>query len=109
MDPATGVARDGSRLNQVILIRLDPATLDADTAARAADGIVAYSGIWRRADPRSPRRRHLGLRPGRVTMPMSAVSGSAGSRRGPCITHSGRSPDPQGVALAIHSIATTAG
>ncbi len=45
MDPATGTVRDGSRLNQVILIRLDPATLDADTAPRAADGIVAYSGV----------------------------------------------------------------
>ena len=45
MDPATGAARDGSRLNQVVLVRLDPATLDAATAARAADGIVAYSGV----------------------------------------------------------------
>ena len=45
MDPATGVVRDGSRLNQVVLVRLDPAALDAATAARAADGIVAYSGV----------------------------------------------------------------
>ena len=44
-DPATGTVRDGSRLNQVVLVRLDPATLDAATAARAADGIVAYSGV----------------------------------------------------------------
>ena len=45
MDPATGAARDSSRLNQVVLVRLDPATLDAATAARSADGIVAYSGV----------------------------------------------------------------
>ena len=44
-DPATGTVRDGSRLNQVVLVRLDPATLDTATAARAADGIVAYSGV----------------------------------------------------------------
>ncbi len=44
-DPATGTVRDSSRLNQVILIRLDPATLNADTAQRAADGIVAYSAV----------------------------------------------------------------
>lgn len=45
MDPASGAVRDGSRLNQVVLVRLDPAALDAATAARAADGIVAYSGV----------------------------------------------------------------
>lgn len=44
-DPATGTVRDSSRLNQVILIRLDPATLNADTTERAADGIVAYSAV----------------------------------------------------------------
>ena len=44
-DPVTDTVRDGSRLNQVIVVRLDPADLDADTAARAADGIVAYSGV----------------------------------------------------------------
>jgi rieske iron-sulfur protein len=45
MDAATGVVRDESRLNQVLLVRLDPQTLDPDTSARAADGIVAYSAI----------------------------------------------------------------
>jgi len=44
-DPKTSVVRDGSRLNEVIVIRLDPAELDDDTRARAADGIVAYSAI----------------------------------------------------------------
>jgi Rieske Fe-S protein len=45
MDPATKVVRDGSRLNQVLLLRLDPQELDEDTRPRAADGVVAYSAI----------------------------------------------------------------
>ena len=45
MDPSTGVIRDGSRLNQVLLLRLDPTELSDTTRARAAQGIVAYSAI----------------------------------------------------------------
>ncbi len=45
MDPKTRVVRDGSRLNQVLLLRLDPNKLDDDTRSRSADGIVAYSAI----------------------------------------------------------------
>lgn len=45
MDPATSVIRKGSRLNEVLLIRLDPAELDDETRARFADGYVAYSAI----------------------------------------------------------------
>jgi rieske iron-sulfur protein len=45
MDPNTSVIRNGSRLNEVLIIRLDPAELDDDTRSRAADGIVAYSAI----------------------------------------------------------------
>jgi Rieske Fe-S protein len=45
MDPVTKLPRDGSRLNQIILLRLDPSTLGAETKARAADGLVAYSAI----------------------------------------------------------------
>ena len=45
MDPATGVIRDGSRLNQVLLIHLPPAELSDATRARAAQGIVAYSAV----------------------------------------------------------------
>ena len=45
MDPAGSVVRDGSRLNKVLLLRLDPAVLNAQTAQRAADGVVAYSAI----------------------------------------------------------------
>jgi Rieske Fe-S protein len=40
-----GTARDASRLNLVILARFDPAALAEATRARAADGIVAYSGV----------------------------------------------------------------
>jgi rieske iron-sulfur protein len=42
-DPKTAVVRKGSRLNEVLIIRLDPAELDDETRARFADGIVAYS------------------------------------------------------------------
>lgn len=42
-DPASGTVRDGSRLNQVLLLRLDPDSLDAETRARSAEGVVAYS------------------------------------------------------------------
>jgi rieske iron-sulfur protein len=45
MDPATKVVRDDSRLNQVLLVRLDPEALNGDTRARAADGIVGYSAV----------------------------------------------------------------
>src|SRR3984957_17290673 len=44
-DPKTSVIRNGSRLNEVLVIRLDPAELDDETRAHAADGIVAYSAI----------------------------------------------------------------
>jgi rieske iron-sulfur protein len=44
-DPKTSVVRDGSRLNEIIILRLDPAELDDDTRARAVDGILAYSAI----------------------------------------------------------------
>ena len=40
MDPAGAVVRNGSRLNKVLLVRLDPATLLGATRERAADGIV---------------------------------------------------------------------
>ena len=45
MDPSDGTVRSGSRLNQVVLLRLDPQTLSPETRARAADGIVAYTAI----------------------------------------------------------------
>jgi len=45
VDPHTQVVRDGSRLNQVLLIHLDPAELAEPTRAHAPQGIVAYSAI----------------------------------------------------------------
>jgi rieske iron-sulfur protein len=45
MDPGSRVVRSGSRLNELLVVRLDPAEIDDDTRSRAADGIVAYSAI----------------------------------------------------------------
>jgi len=45
MDPTTKVVRNGSLLNQVALIRLDPGQLSPDTRAEAAGGVVAYSAV----------------------------------------------------------------
>lgn len=44
-DPKSGTVRDGSRLNQVLMVRLDEANIKADTKARAAQGVVAYSAV----------------------------------------------------------------
>jgi rieske iron-sulfur protein len=44
-DPKTSVIRNGSRLNELLVVRLDPAELDDETRAHAAEGIVAYSAI----------------------------------------------------------------
>lgn len=44
-DPNTSVVRSASRLNEILIIRLDPAELDEQTRARAVDGIIAYSAI----------------------------------------------------------------
>jgi rieske iron-sulfur protein len=44
-DSKTSVVRKGSRLNELLVVRLDPAALDDETRAHAADGIVAYSAI----------------------------------------------------------------
>jgi Rieske Fe-S protein len=44
-DPEKKVPRDGSRLNQVLLVRVDPAKLTQDAQARAADGVIAFSAI----------------------------------------------------------------
>jgi Rieske Fe-S protein len=44
-DPRTSIVRKGSRLNEVLVVRLDPAELDEETRSRAAGGVVAYSAI----------------------------------------------------------------
>ena len=45
VDAKSMTVRDGSRLNRIIVIRLDPAQLDPETAAVAVDGIVAFSAV----------------------------------------------------------------
>ena len=45
MDPADKTVRTGSRLNQLLLVRLAPEALAPETRARAADGVVAYTVI----------------------------------------------------------------
>ncbi|WGF88073.1 ubiquinol-cytochrome c reductase iron-sulfur subunit [Marinivivus vitaminiproducens] len=45
VDSASGVVRDGSRFNQIMLTQLDPQELDETTRARAAEGVVAYSAM----------------------------------------------------------------
>jgi Rieske Fe-S protein len=45
MQPGTGTIRSGTRLHQIVLIRLDPSWLSEGTRARSVDGIVAYSGV----------------------------------------------------------------
>lgn len=44
-DPKTSVVRKGSRLNEVLVVKLDANELDETTRARAADGVVAYSAV----------------------------------------------------------------
>ena len=45
MDPVDRTVRSASRLNRVLLIRLDAGKLNPETQARAADGVVAYTAI----------------------------------------------------------------
>lgn len=45
MDPATKKARDGSRFNMVLVLRVDPSKVVPDEAPHVADGVVAFSAI----------------------------------------------------------------
>ena len=45
MDPVERTVRNASRLNALILLRLDEAALTPATRARAAEGVVAYTAI----------------------------------------------------------------
>lgn len=38
-------AKDGSRLNKLLLVRLDPAEMTDEIKARSANGVVAYSSV----------------------------------------------------------------
>jgi Rieske Fe-S protein len=44
-DPRTQLIRDGSRLNQILLLKLEAAAIEGDTRARSAEGIVGYSAV----------------------------------------------------------------
>ena len=44
-DPTKKMPRDGSRLNQILVMRYDPAALAPEEVPNAADGVVAYSAI----------------------------------------------------------------
>jgi Rieske Fe-S protein len=44
-DPVDKIVRNGSRLNQVLLLKLDPEKLSPETKSRSADGVVAYTAI----------------------------------------------------------------
>ncbi len=45
MDPESNTVRSGSRLNKVLLLRLDPEGFDPETRDHAAEGVVAYSAV----------------------------------------------------------------
>ena len=44
-DPVAGVLRDGSRLNQILVLRLPEDGYIDEVRARAVDGVIAYSAI----------------------------------------------------------------
>ena len=45
MDPVDKTIRNGQRLNRILLVRFSPEQLSAETRARAAQGVVAYTAI----------------------------------------------------------------
>lgn len=44
-DPATQVLRDGSRLNRIMIMRIDPELMSARHLANVAEGVIAYSAV----------------------------------------------------------------
>lgn len=44
-DPKTGIVRDGSRLNQLLVLRFPIDALSDRVVSFAAEGVVAYSGV----------------------------------------------------------------
>lgn len=45
LEPIARLIRDGSRLNKILLVHSDPASLSEETRKRAVDGVAAYSAI----------------------------------------------------------------
>lgn len=41
----TGVLKDGSRLNKVLLLRVAPASISEEILKNSAEGVLAYSGV----------------------------------------------------------------
>ena len=44
-DPSTKTLRDSSRLNRIVLVKLDSSAMDDATRPLAADGVLAYSAF----------------------------------------------------------------
>jgi rieske iron-sulfur protein len=44
-DEAAGLVRDGSNLNQIVLVRFEPDEIEPEFRDHAADGVVAYSAL----------------------------------------------------------------
>jgi len=45
LEPKTKLVRDGSRLNKILIVHSDPASLSEETRKRAVEGVAAYSAI----------------------------------------------------------------
>src|SRR5690606_777389 len=45
VDPGSGTVRNGTRLNEVALVRCDQAAMDEQTRSNCAEGVVAYSAV----------------------------------------------------------------
>lgn len=61
-DPVSNTVRDGSRLNQVLLLRLEPESLEGETLAHTVDGVLAYSATCTHAQcPVTEWRQSAGI------------------------------------------------
>lgn len=106
IDAGSNTVRDGSRLNQVLLIRLPADELSDATQANAADGVVAYSAacshqacpvsMWKKEsralycachgsefDPRDAARIVAGPAPRRLAMLPLQIEGGELTAAGP--------------------------
>lgn len=45
LEPGSGTVRDGTRLNRIALLRVDPAALEPAARDRAAEGVLAFSAV----------------------------------------------------------------
>jgi hypothetical protein len=88
MDPESQTVRSGSRLNKVLLLRLDPEGFDPETREHSFEGIVAYSAVCTHTgcDVTSWHRRQLRGYPCHFSLydPRKAPRWSAARRRAVC-------------------------